>query len=102
MSPLYLEIVGHGLKLEVYSGDDDSNCPTLGTMEWIYGLGLEEVSAWSPWYYNDTVYGNDQFAGFQVAWEEDLTFSTVHGAGHEVPTYKGEAALELFKRFLAR
>jgi hypothetical protein len=31
-----------------------------------------------------------------------LTLSTVHGAGHEVPTYKGQQALQLFRRFLAR
>jgi len=53
------------VKLEVYSGSDDSNCPLLGTMTWAYGLGLPSRSAWSPWYYDDAFYG-DQFAGFQV------------------------------------
>jgi hypothetical protein len=65
-----------------------------------------------------------QFAGFQVSWlgtngetgaattndkngnttanVSTLTLSTVHGAGHEVPTYKGQQALQLFRRFLAR
>jgi hypothetical protein len=41
----------------VYSGDDDDNCPTLGTMQWIYGLALEEVAKWAPWYYDDALYG---------------------------------------------
>ena len=49
----------------------------------------------------------NQFAGFQVAWKGNgtaasFTLSTVHGAGHEVPTYKGQQAKQLFGRFLAR
>lgn len=98
----------HPLKLEIYSGDDDSNCPLLGTLQWTYALELEETSSWAPWYCEDAPYGN-QFAGFQVAWAADggnatstLTLSTVHGAGHEVPTYKGQQALQLFQRYLDR
>ena len=103
MMPLYQSLIADPtpLKLEVYSGDDDSNCPTLGTMQWAYGLDLPETQAWNPWYYEDPTYGH-QFAGFQVSWEGNLTLSTVHGAGHEVPTYKAAAALELFKRYIAR
>ena len=94
---------------QVYSGTDDSNCPTLGTMAWAYGLGLPEApsGAWTPWFYDDAVYG-EQFAGFQAGWRgtngsaSTLTLSTVEGAGHEVPTYKGQQALQLFQRFLAR
>ena len=71
-------------------------------MQWIYGLGYPETQSWSPWYYEDSTYGH-QFAGFATQWNGgNLTFSTVHGAGHEVPTYKGEAALQLFRNFLAR
>jgi len=93
---------GYPLKIEVYSGDDDSNCPTLGTMDWIWTLSTDTAVSWEPWYYNDTTYGN-QFAGFYSQWDDgNLTFSTVHGAGHEVPTYKPEAALRLFQRYLAR
>lgn len=107
MMPVYQEILSnaHPLKLEIYSGDDDSNCPTLGTMEWTYGLNLPETASWAPWYCEDAPYGQ-QFAGFQVAWagsgNSTLTLSTVHAAGHEVPTYKGQQALQLFQRYLAR
>jgi carboxypeptidase C (cathepsin A) len=107
MIPVYQEILNneYPLKLEIYSGDDDSNCPMLGTLEWTYGLELEETSSWSPWYCQDAPYGN-QFAGFQVSWaagnSSTLTLSTVHGAGHEVPTYKGQQALQLFQRYLER
>ena len=44
---------------KVYSGDDDDNCPTLGTMQWAYGLGLEPLAKWNPWYYDDAMYGKE-------------------------------------------
>jgi hypothetical protein len=106
MPPVYIDIVSYPypLKLEVYSGDDDSNCPLLGTMAWMYGLGLEETSAWDAWLYDDALYG-EQVGGFTVSWigptDTTLTLSTVHGAGHEVPTYKGAQAKQLFAKFLA-
>jgi hypothetical protein len=59
MPPTYLDILANSfpLKLEVYSGDDDDNCPTLGSMQWSYALHLEATSKWAPWYYQDAVYG---------------------------------------------
>jgi len=30
---------------------------------------------------------------------DGITLTTVHGAGHEVPTYKPQAALELINNF---
>lgn len=35
---------GYGLDILVYSGDDDSQCATVGTQDWIWSLGYE-VSA---------------------------------------------------------
>ena len=32
--------------------------------------------------------------------ETKLAFLTVHGAGHEVPTYKPAVALDLFSKYL--
>ena len=50
--------------MKVYSGDDDSNCPLLGTLNWIYNLtGLEETAAWAPWYYDDAHYGKENDEG---------------------------------------
>lgn len=46
--------------MQVYSGDDDDNCPTLGTMQWAYGLGLEQLAKWNPWYYDDALYGMEK------------------------------------------
>jgi hypothetical protein len=42
-----------------------------------------------------------QTAGYITKWK-DVKFSlaTVHGAGHEVPTYKPDIALYLFSEYL--
>jgi hypothetical protein len=45
---------------------------------------------------------SDQTAGYITKWTNTkLAFATVHGAGHEVPTYKPDIALELFRMYLA-
>ena len=45
---------------------------------------------------------SEQTAGYLTKWTgTKLAFATVHGAGHEVPTYKPEIALSLFKSYLA-
>ena len=88
------------LRILVYSGDDDSVCGTIGTQRWIYDLGFNVDSLWNTW----TVDG--QTAGyittFNTPFNKDsrFAFMTVHGAGHEVPTYKPKEALELFQMYL--
>ncbi len=63
----------------------------------IWDLGYE-VSG-NEW---QTYMVNKQTAGFLTKWSNTkMAFLTVHGAGHEVPTYKPEVALDLYKRFLA-
>jgi len=100
MEPIYNFLIngGYDLKLMVYSGDDDTVCATIGTQMWMWDLGYKVLSDWQPWYYNDAVYGN-QTGGYIVKFD-GITLTTVHGAGHEVPTYKPQAALELINNFL--
>lgn len=97
-APIYNYLIdgGFGLDILVYSGDDDSVCATIGTQEWIWGLGYTVAGKpWQPY----TV--NDQTAGYQTQWEKTkLGFVTIHGAGHEVPTYKPEVALDMWTRYL--
>lgn len=98
-APLYNQLIdgGHGLNILVYSGDDDAVCSTLGTQEWIWGLGYTPAAnAWATY----TVDG--QTAGYLTKWTgTKLAFLTIHGAGHEVPTYKPEIALDMWERYLA-
>jgi len=100
MVPYYQELINgdSGIKILVYSGDDDSVCGTIGTQEWIWGMGytVSPTSYWRPYVVSE------QTAGYLTKWQgTGLAFLTVHGAGHEVPTYKPEVALDLFTKYLA-
>ena len=82
----------------MYSGDDDSVCGTIGTQSWIWGLGYTPASAglWQPYIYEGQTAGFlTQFAGTKLA------FLTVHNAGHEVPTYVPDVALDMWGKYLA-
>mmetsp|Transcript_281 Transcript_281/g.554 ORF Transcript_281/g.554 Transcript_281/m.554 type:complete len:478 (-) Transcript_281:348-1781(-) len=93
MMPLYKQLLAHGgLKILVYSGDDDSVCATAGAQLWIWGMA-KEVKPWAPWY------TAGQVSGYAVEFE-GFKFATVHGAGHMVPATRPAQALHLFRDFL--
>lgn len=98
MVPIYNYLIDgkFGLDILVYSGDDDSVCGTVGTQDWIWDMGYEvDGRMWQTYTYND------QTAGYLTKWQDtQFAFLTVHGAGHEVPTYKPDVALDLFARYL--
>jgi len=98
VSPIYNYLIdgGYGLNILVFSGDDDDVCATIGTQDWIWGLGYSVAG--HPWQAY-TVDG--QVGGYLTKWKNTkLAFATVHGAGHEVPTYKPEAAYWLWENYL--
>lgn len=92
----YLIDGNYGLDILVYSGDDDSVCSTEGTQSWIWDLGYGVVprKMWNEWEVDG------QLKGYFTEFKGRLGFLTVHGAGHEVPTYQPEAALKLFDSYL--
>lgn len=98
-APIYNYLVdgGFGLNILVYSGDDDSVCATIGTQAWIWDLGYTVSGL--PW----QVYTyNQQTAGYLTQWKSTkLAFLTIHGAGHEVPTYKPDVALDMWSKYLS-
>ena len=114
MMPIYSYLLNasnnFNLKIMVFSGDDDMVCATSGSQEWIYDLGFEVMPnrSWHAWHYEDAKYG-EQTAGFVVNFKEGaengmsghFAFVTAHGCGHEVPTYKPQLALELWKNYLS-
>lgn len=97
-APIYNYLVDgdFGLNMLVFSGDDDSVCGTIGTQEWIWDLGYEVSGrSWRTYTYDG------QTAGYATVWENtNLGFLTIHGAGHEVPAYKPDVALDMWTRFL--
>ena len=89
----------YNIDILVYSGDDDAVCATIGTQDWIYGLGYspKKGSDWTAWKTEE-----GQLGGYLTKFKDArLAFATVHGAGHEVPTYKPKVALQLFTQFIA-
>jgi len=106
MMPIYSKLIGkgYGLRITVFSGDDDAVCATRGTQQWIWDLGLAVTKPWSPWLMNDGpgCEGGPacrQVAGYQAQFE-GLSFVTVHGAGHLVPATRPAAGLAVFRNFL--
>jgi carboxypeptidase C (cathepsin A) len=98
MTPIYNYLIDGGFKLNilVFSGDDDDVCATIGTQDWIWDLGYQVAG--KPWQAY-TVDG--QVGGYLTKWSNTkLAFATVHGAGHEVPAYKPEAAYWLWESYL--
>jgi len=79
-----------------YSGDIDGSVPTQGTRNWIDSLNWNVTTEWHPY----SVTNSDQVAGYSVAYEGDLTFGTVHGAGHMAPQFKREETYYLIFQWL--
>lgn len=98
MTPIYNYLIdgGYDLNILVMSGDDDAVCATIGTQDWIWGLGYEvSGKAWQSY----TV--NEQVGGYLTKWANTkMALATVHGAGHEVPTYKPDVAFWLWENYL--
>eukprot|EP01125_Pyxidicula_operculata_P016464 TRINITY_DN5670_c0_g1_i3.p1 TRINITY_DN5670_c0_g1~~TRINITY_DN5670_c0_g1_i3.p1 ORF type:complete len:360 (+),score=70.91 TRINITY_DN5670_c0_g1_i3:1548-2627(+) len=93
--PLYTDMLSLYPKFSiiVYSGDADTCVPFPGTEAAVDSLNLTKTDNWRPWLVNG------QVAGFVKGYGK-LSYATVKGAGHMVPTFKPVQALELFRRFI--
>lgn len=92
--PIYEELIKAGLKIWVYSGDEDAMVPVTGTRLWLRKLKLKTLERWHWWSLNNQVGGWTQVY-------DGLTFATVRGAGHEVPVLQPARALTLITSFLS-
>ncbi|GLJ12248.1 hypothetical protein SUGI_0187320 [Cryptomeria japonica] len=95
MFPIYRRMMAAGLRILIYSGDVDAVVPVTGTRYSINALKLSIEEEWYPW-----MSGELDVGGFSVIYK-GLTFATVRGAGHEVPSYQPSRALTMTKSFLA-
>jgi len=97
--PTYRRWLGGGaqqLRMLVYSGDADFNVNFLGTQSWIKSLRLPVRKHFRKWLGSD-----GQVAGYVTQYEGGLTFATVKGAGHMVPTDRPRHALDMVSAFLS-
>ncbi|CAN8232401.1 unnamed protein product [Cochlearia groenlandica] len=84
-----------GYRALIYSGDHDLCVPFTGSKAWTQSLGYKVIDEWRPWI------SNNQVAGYTQGYANNLTFLTIKGAGHTVPEYKPQEALDFYSRFLA-
>ncbi|CAK9147525.1 unnamed protein product [Ilex paraguariensis] len=95
MIPLLREFMENGLRVWIFSGDIDGRVPVTSTKYSINKMKLSVKSPWQPWYLNT------QVGGYTQVYKGDLTFATVRGAGHQVPSYQPTRALTLISYFLS-
>lgn len=86
------------LSTPIFSGDQDSVVPFIGTRTLIRELAedlqLPTSVPYSAWYQNG------QVCGWTISYG-NLTFATVRGAAHMVPYTQPERALLLVQSFLS-
>jgi serine carboxypeptidase-like clade 1 len=104
-------------KIVVYNGDTDPCVSYEGTRTAIEKVGFPTVQPYRPWFFNFTAAapavlqqkdllfgpslslqsGGAQYGGEIVDYAHGLSFATVHGSGHMVPTFRPRAALKLIE-----
>ncbi|MED6112563.1 Serine carboxypeptidase-like 20 [Stylosanthes scabra] len=94
MIPYHTKLTIMGYRALIFSGDHDMCVPFTGTEAWTRSLGYKIIDEWRPWT------SNDQIAGYLQAYNHNLIFLTVKGAGHTVPEYKPREALDFYSRWL--
>ncbi|CAH8357081.1 unnamed protein product [Eruca vesicaria subsp. sativa] len=94
MLPLLKRIIQNKTPVFIFSGDQDSIVPFLGTRSLIGELARElnfsTTLPYGQWFYKD------QVGGWVTEFGELLTFATVRGAAHTVPYGQPGRALHMF------
>ncbi|KAJ7960386.1 Carboxypeptidase [Quillaja saponaria] len=86
-------LIESDIRVWIYSGDTDGRVPVTSSRYSINSLKLPITSAWRPWH------SSREVGGYVVAYR-GLTFITVRGAGHTVPSWQPERALTMITSFL--
>ncbi|CAL0305209.1 unnamed protein product [Lupinus luteus] len=91
-------LVKAGVRVLIYSGDQDSVIPLTGSRTLVQKLatqlGLNITIPYRVWF------GGQQVGGWTQVYGNILSFATVRGAAHEVPFSQPARSLVLFKSFL--
>ncbi|OVA12084.1 Peptidase S10 [Macleaya cordata] len=93
--PIITKLVDGGLRVWVFNGDTDGRIPVTATRYTLNKLGLKITEDWTPWY------NHKEVGGWTINYEGGLSFVTVRGAGHQVPTFAPKRSLQLIRHFLA-
>ncbi|KAF3334449.1 serine carboxypeptidase-like 45 [Carex littledalei] len=92
-------LVKSGIRVLVYSGDQDSVIPLTGSRTLVHNLaneiGLKTSVPYRVWF------EGKQVGGWTQVYGDVLSFATIRGASHEAPFSQPERSLVLFGYFLA-
>ncbi|XP_034894107.1 serine carboxypeptidase-like 45 isoform X2 [Populus alba] len=92
-------LVNSGVRVLVYSGDQDSAIPFTGSRTLVEGLakklGLNATVPYTPWF------EDKQVGGWTQVYGDILTFSTIRGGSHLAPFSSPGRSLALFAAFLS-
>ncbi|XP_015071486.1 serine carboxypeptidase-like 40 [Solanum pennellii] len=94
--PVLKKVMANGIRVWIFSGDTDGIVPVTSTKKSIKKMKLRVETPWYPWFHKDYEVG-----GYTQVYRGNLTFATVRGAGHQVPSYEPARAFTLAKHFLA-
>ncbi|EPS65711.1 hypothetical protein M569_09067, partial [Genlisea aurea] len=96
--PILRRILQNGIPVWIYSGDQDSVVPLLGSRtlvrELAHDMKLPVTVPYGAWF------DKHQVGGFATEYGNMLTFATVRGAAHMVPYSQPSRALHLFSSFV--
>ncbi|RHN70083.1 putative carboxypeptidase D [Medicago truncatula] len=96
--PVVGSLIKAGVKVLIYSGDQDSVIPLTGSRTLVQKLarqlGLNTTVPYRVWF------EGQQVGGWTQVYGNVLSFATVRGAAHEAPFSQPERSLVLFKSFL--
>ncbi|XP_043720618.1 serine carboxypeptidase-like 42 [Telopea speciosissima] len=96
--PLLKRIIKHHIPVWVYSGDQDSVVPLMGSRtlvkELAHDLNFKVTVPYGAWFHKD------QVGGWATEYGNLLTFATVRGAAHMVPYAQPGRAFHLFSSFV--
>ncbi|XP_016463746.1 serine carboxypeptidase 1-like [Nicotiana tabacum] len=93
MLPIFQELMQNGIRVWIYSGDVDHILPVTTSRYAIDKIKTPVKTPWYPWFFQGEV------GGYAVEYQ-NLTFVTVRGAGHFVPSYQPGRALTMFSSFI--
>ncbi|XP_055962214.1 serine carboxypeptidase-like 45 [Mercurialis annua] len=93
-------LVSSGLRVLIYSGDQDSVIPFIGSRALVNGLAkklnLNTTTSYRGWLQDDK-----QVGGWTEVYGDILTYATIRGASHMAPWSSPKRSLALFKAFVA-
>ena len=87
-------------KMMHYSGGTDGAVPTIGTQNWIATMGWNTTSEWQEYQVDNLTAGYYEVYQPQDKNNTNLTFGTVHGAGHMAPQFKPPQTYHLVMNWL--